>query len=92
MSIATSTQNLGGKEKKVMEGVPNAVGGSEHSAYNSPFLKGTLDFLRENKCIHTYYLCTLQHRLGLDAPLRNTKLSADYLETPHCSEPPSLTL
>ena len=66
--------------RKVSEGV------SEHSADNLPFLKGTSDFLTENKCIHTYYLRTLQRRLGVDVPLRNGKLRAE------CSEPPSLTL
>ena len=52
----------------------------------------TLDFLSKNKCIHTYYLRTLQHRLGLNVPLRNGKLSGECSEIPHHLEPPSLTL
>ena len=62
--------------RKVSEGV------SEHSADKLPFLKGTSDFLTENKSIHTYYLRTLQRRLGVRVPLRNGKLSAE------CSVPP----
>ena len=60
-------------------------GGSEHSADNMQFLKGTSDFLCEKKCIHTYYLRTLQRRLGLDVSLRNGKLSAECSETPSVS-------
>ena len=57
---------------KGREGVP------EHSADNCrTFLKGTSDFLSENKYLHTYYPRTLQHRLGLDVPLRNDKLSTE---------------
>ena len=72
--------------RKVRERV-SVRGGGVHSADNLPFLKGTLDFLRENKCIHTYYLRTLQRRLGVDGPLRNSKFSAECSETPHRSEP-----
>ena len=61
----------------VREGGSEWSRGSKHSADNLPFLKGTTDFLSENKCIHTYYLCTLQRRLGLNVhvPLKKGKLS-----------------
>lgn len=76
----------------VWEGFFERCGTSEHSADNLLFLKGTSDFLRENKCIQTYYFRPLQHRLGLSVPLSSGKLSTEFSETPHRSETPSLTL
>ena len=77
---------------KVREGVSEQWGISEHLAENVLFLKRTLDFVSENKCIHIYYFRTLQQRLGLNVPLRNGKLSAKCSETAHHSESSSIWL
>ena len=57
------------------------MGISAPTADNLPFLKGTSDFLRENKCLHTYYLRTLQRRLDLDVPFEKRQVTSRVFGT-----------